>query len=75
VEHPDKAVLASHALGATPADEEATLEAHLAGCADCRRVLREFRLAAAELVGQDLVDVDLAALDRIWAQVKHRIQR
>ncbi|MEY2474962.1 MAG: hypothetical protein QOG87_277 [Actinomycetota bacterium] len=75
--HPSKEVLAAHALGALPDDgERATVDNHIGACADCAALLREFRLAVASLVddhGHDGVDVDLAALERAWAEVKRRI--
>jgi putative transcriptional regulator len=76
--HPSKAVLAAHALGAVPADdgERAAVDAHLDGCAECRAQLREFRLAAAELVGaEDPVVIDDEALDRAWERVQKRLGR
>lgn len=73
--HPSNAVLAAHALEAVPDDgERAAVEAHLDGCSDCRAQLREFRLAAAELVGdQAVVDIDDDALDRAWSEVQRRL--
>ncbi len=76
--HPHKEVLAAHALGALPDDgERATVDSHLGACADCAATLHEFRLAAAALVDNHTngVDVDLAALERAWAEVKRRIDR
>ena len=74
--HPAKEVLAAHALGALPDDgERATVDSHIGACADCAAMLREFRLAAAALVDDrpNGVDIDLAALERAWAEVKRRI--
>ncbi|MEY2567107.1 MAG: hypothetical protein QOE35_1636 [Actinomycetota bacterium] len=76
--HPSKAVLAAHALGAVPDDdgEQAAVDAHLDACAECRAQLREFRLAAAELVGaEDPVVIDDEALDRAWERVQKRLGR
>ena len=83
--HPTKEVLAAHALGALPDDdgERASVEAHLDACARCRAQLREFEYAAAQLVtdvttnghGTGDVDVDLAALERAWAEVRKRLNR
>jgi anti-sigma factor ChrR (cupin superfamily) len=74
-QHPSREVLAAHALGAVPDDgERASVESHLDACARCRAQLREFRLAAAELAdAAPPVDVDLAALERAWQQVRNRI--
>ena len=72
--HPTKEVLAAHALGALPDDgERATVESHVVACAECGAQMREFRLAAAALVADGEAVVDLAALERTWAQVKRRI--
>lgn len=73
--HPSKAVLAAHALDAVPDDgERAGVEAHLDACEECRIQLREFRLAAAELVGgQSTVVLEGEALDRTWDRVRRRI--
>jgi anti-sigma factor ChrR (cupin superfamily) len=74
--HPSKAVLAAHALGALPDDdgERAAVEAHVGACEECHAQLREFRLAAAALVGdQDPVVIDDAALDRTWEKVQKRL--
>ena len=73
--HPSKATLASHALGAVPDDgERAAVESHLEVCDECRAQLREFRLAAAELAGDDVpVEIDDGALDRAWERVRRRI--
>lgn len=73
--HPSKAVLAAHALDAVPDDgERAGVEAHLDACQECRVQLREFRLAAAELVGEEgTVALDGASLDRAWDRVRRRI--
>ena len=77
--HPGKEALAAHALGALPDDgERATVEDHVGACADCAALLSEFRLAAAALTadrGPNGVDLDLAALDRAWAEVKRRLDR
>ena len=80
--HPTKEVLAAHSLGALPDDdgERASVEAHLDACARCRAQLREFEYAAAQLVsenghGTGDVDVDLAALERAWEQVRRRLNR
>jgi hypothetical protein len=75
--HPSNAVLAAHALDAVPDDgERAGVEAHLELCHECRVQLREFRLAAAELVGEgQTVDLDDASLDRAWDRVRRRIGR
>jgi anti-sigma factor ChrR (cupin superfamily) len=76
--HPSKEVLAAHALGALPEHdgERASVEAHTDACPDCQAQLVEFRLAAAELIdGGPPVDLDLAALDRTWAEVKRRLDR
>ena len=46
-----QAELASaYALRALPAEEEAEAEAHIAGCAECRRALESFRPIVAALV-------------------------
>ena len=68
-------MLAAHALEAVPDDgERAAVEAHLDACSDCRAQLREFRLAAAELVGdQAVIDVDDDALERAWTEVRRRL--
>ena len=76
--HPSKEVLAAHALGALPDDgERATVMDHVAACVDCAAQLREFHLAVADLASDHGlsgdVDVDLAALERAWAEVKRRI--
>ena len=75
--HPSKAVLASHALGAVPDDgERQGVEAHLDDCVECRVQLREFKLAAAELVGEgETVVLEEASLERAWARVRRRIGR
>lgn len=74
--HPTNEVLAAHALGALPDDgERATVERHVVACGECAHQMREFRLAAATLVADSEALVDLAALERTWAQVKRRIDR
>lgn len=74
--HPSKAVLASHALGAVPDDgERAAVERHLDHCEECQAQLREFRLAATQLVdGDHTVDLDPAALARTWDKVQRRLR-
>ena len=75
--HPSDALLASHALEAVPDDgERAGVERHLDDCDECRARLREFRLAAAELVGeQGTLALDADALERTWDRVRRRIGR
>jgi hypothetical protein len=76
--HPSKAVLAAHALGAVPEDDgdRAAVDAHLDDCDECRGQLREFRLAAAELVdGEAPIVIDDEALDRAWDKVQKRLGR
>jgi anti-sigma factor RsiW len=74
--HPTKEVLAAHALGALPDDgERARVEAHVDACPECQVQLVEFGIAVNELAGPPPVDVDLAALDRAWAEVKRRLDR
>lgn len=41
--------IAAHALGALDGDARDRLDAHLAGCAECRRLLAEYRQAADQL--------------------------
>ena len=68
-------MLAAHALEAVPDDgERAAVESHIDACSDCRAQLREFRLAAAELVGdQEVIEIDDDALDRTWNEVQRRL--
>ena len=75
--HPSTATLAAHALDAVPDDgERQAVAAHVETCADCRAQLREFRLAAAELLGdRDHVVLDDEALARTWERVRRRLGR
>lgn len=57
--HVDEGVLGRYLAGALPPGLAASLEAHVAGCADCRA-----RLAPA---------VDPSRLDRVWSQVVERV--
>ena len=74
--HPSYEVLAAHALGALPDDdgEQDTVDRHVRACPECTVQLSEFRVAAAALVADGDAVVDLAALERAWAQVKRRIE-
>ena len=74
--HPSKEALAAHALGALPDDgERATVQRHVDACPSCADQLAEFRQAASALTANGDVTVDLAALERAWAEVKRRLDR
>jgi anti-sigma factor RsiW len=70
-----KEVLAAYALGATPDDERPAVEAHVAECTTCRAQLRDFQLAAEQLVDGRVVDLHDDALDRAWKRVLRRLRK
>jgi anti-sigma factor RsiW len=69
-----KPLLATYALGATPAEERPAIEAHLAACPACRTQLSEFQDVAAQLVEGPSRGADQdEALERSWHEVRRQL--